>query len=223
MKRTVLCIMFLLIFYLPSEAAYKIYLKNGSVIKGISAYTEEGGMIRFHYGGGVVSLPVGDVLKIEETKAPLPPAEEPVMAVPEAPEPSAPAPETPQAPARDAAREAALKENLARIEDRLREIEEKEAEAQRVEAEYDRVRLRIELLFQQGRRAAAEAGRSQAEWFQFLPVKERQWAQMNSIKKNQLESQLEALKQELEPLREEKERLEEEKSEVQDELRSIEG
>lgn len=220
MKRTILCVMFLFVLYLPAEAAYKIYLKNGSVIKGVSAYAEDAGKIRFYYGGGLVSLPSGDVLKIEETGEPLPPAEVPSVAAPEAPEPSAPAPE---AHPKDTARASALRERLSSIDGRLKEIEAKEAEEQKVEAEYERVRLRIELLFQQGRKAAAEAGRSQAEWFQFLPSQERQWAQMNSIKKNQLESQLEALKQELEPLREEKERLLEEKRGVEDELRSLGG
>jgi hypothetical protein len=209
--------MFLFLLYLPSEAAYRIYLKNGSVIKGVSAYAEEAGKIRFYYGGGMVSLPMGDVLRIEETGEPLAPAGEPSVGVPAAPAPA------PEAPKKDTARESALKEQLSRIDDRLREIEGKEAEAQKVEAEYERVRLRIELLFQQGRKAAAEAGRSQAEWFQFLPPQERQWAQMNSIKKNQLESQLEALKQELGPLLEERERLLEERRGVEDDLRSLGG
>jgi hypothetical protein len=220
MKRTILCVLFLFVLYLPAEAAYKIYLKNGSVIKGVSAYAEEAGKIRFYYGGGLVSLPSGDVLRIEETGEPLPPAEGPPVAAPEAPGQGAPAPETPP---KDTARESALKERLSSIDSRLKEIEGKEVEAQSVEAEYERVRLRIELLFQQGRKAAAEAGRSQAEWFQFLPSQERQWAQMNSIKKNQLESQLETLKQELEPLREEKEKLLEEKRGVEDELKSLGG
>lgn len=66
-------ILFILILLLPSnsEAAYKIYLKNGSTITGVSSYEIKGGDYFINFEGGSVGIPETDVLKIEETKAPV--------------------------------------------------------------------------------------------------------------------------------------------------------
>jgi hypothetical protein len=70
---TVHCSLFILcILYLVSvsnaDAAYKIYLKNGSVIKGVSYYEKSGGEIKFYFEGGAVGIPETDILKIETSK-----------------------------------------------------------------------------------------------------------------------------------------------------------
>ena len=56
---------------LNADAAYKIYLKNGSVIKGVSHYEKTGGEIKFYFEGGAVGIPETDILKIETGKEPL--------------------------------------------------------------------------------------------------------------------------------------------------------
>lgn len=65
-------ILLILLLLLPasSEAAYKIYLKNGSVIAGVSSYEKRGGEITIYFGGGSLGIPEKDIAKIEETEAP---------------------------------------------------------------------------------------------------------------------------------------------------------
>ncbi|MCX5717720.1 MAG: hypothetical protein NTW44_05300 [Nitrospirae bacterium] len=73
---TVQCSLFVLcILHLVSvsnaDAAYKIYLKNGSVIKGVSHYEKSGREIKFYFEDGAVGIPETDILKIETSKEPL--------------------------------------------------------------------------------------------------------------------------------------------------------
>jgi hypothetical protein len=67
-KVVILIIVFLLPAY--SYAAYKIYLKNGSVISGVSTYQERGGEVEIYFGTGSMTIPGKDVLKIEEKEEP---------------------------------------------------------------------------------------------------------------------------------------------------------
>ena len=60
----------ILLFPAYSEAAYKIYLKNGSIITGVSSYTKKGGEFTLYIGGGIFGVSENDILKIEETEAP---------------------------------------------------------------------------------------------------------------------------------------------------------
>jgi len=62
----------ILILLMPaySEAAYKIHLKNGSEISGVSSYEKKGGEVIIYFGGGSVGIPEKDIIKIEETEAP---------------------------------------------------------------------------------------------------------------------------------------------------------
>jgi predicted RNase H-like nuclease (RuvC/YqgF family) len=53
-----------------SEAAYKIYLKNGSEISGVSSYEKKDGELIIYFGGGSIGVPEKDIVKIEETEAP---------------------------------------------------------------------------------------------------------------------------------------------------------
>jgi hypothetical protein len=65
-------VLFIMITLLPaySEAAYKIYLKNGSTITGVSSYEKKGGEYIINFGAGSVGISGADVLKIEESEAP---------------------------------------------------------------------------------------------------------------------------------------------------------
>ena len=53
-----------------SEAAYKIYLKNGSEISGVSSYEKRAGEVIIYFGGGSTGIPEKDIVRIEETGAP---------------------------------------------------------------------------------------------------------------------------------------------------------
>ncbi len=58
MKRFIIVLLgFTLLLPLAAEAAYKIYLKNGSVISGASSYEKEGDEIKLQIGGGSMSIP----------------------------------------------------------------------------------------------------------------------------------------------------------------------
>ena len=69
MKKIVILIVVLL---LPaySYAAYKIYLKNGSVISGVSSYQERGEDVEVYFSTGSMTIPGKDVLKIEGKEEP---------------------------------------------------------------------------------------------------------------------------------------------------------
>jgi prefoldin subunit 5 len=66
-------LLFILVFLLPahSEAAYKIYLKNGSVITGASSYEKKGSEYIINFGAGSLGISETEVLKIEETESPV--------------------------------------------------------------------------------------------------------------------------------------------------------
>lgn len=66
-------VLLLLVFvFVPfsANAAYKIYLKNGSVIPGVSSYEIKNGEVSIYFGGGSMGVPEKEILKIEETGAP---------------------------------------------------------------------------------------------------------------------------------------------------------
>lgn len=64
MKRVIL---FILIFLLSAsaEAAYKIYLKNGSVISDVDSYEERGEEVNIFFSTGSMMILKKDILKIE--------------------------------------------------------------------------------------------------------------------------------------------------------------
>lgn len=53
-----------------SEATYKVLLKNGSVISGVSSYEKKNGDVNVFFGGGSIGIPENEILRIEETEAP---------------------------------------------------------------------------------------------------------------------------------------------------------
>ena len=65
---------FLLILFLllpvSSEAAYTIYLKNGSEISGVYSYEKKGGEVIIYFGGGSIGILEKDIVKIESAETP---------------------------------------------------------------------------------------------------------------------------------------------------------
>lgn len=51
---------------LPSESAYKIYLKNGRIMTGVDLVKEEAGRVKIYRNGIMLELPKTGVIKIEE-------------------------------------------------------------------------------------------------------------------------------------------------------------
>jgi chromosome segregation ATPase len=60
-------LLFLFILMLPvySEAAYTIFLKNGSVISDVNSYEEAGEDVNLYFSTGSISVSKKDILKIE--------------------------------------------------------------------------------------------------------------------------------------------------------------
>ncbi|MCL5023689.1 MAG: hypothetical protein M1497_10050 [Nitrospirae bacterium] len=69
MSKVFLLVLVLLLPF-PADAAYKIYLKNGSAMSGVSSYERRDGELIIYFGGGSLGVPEKDVLKIEESGAP---------------------------------------------------------------------------------------------------------------------------------------------------------
>jgi hypothetical protein len=122
--------LFILILLLPvsSEAAYKVYLKNGTVISRVKTYEKKGGDVTIYLGGGSMIISEKDILKIEGTETheeELRPKEN--LETKEKPsklEDAAP----PPAPADDkSARVDALKADLATVYSEIRAAEAEEA------------------------------------------------------------------------------------------------
>ncbi len=226
MRKAILIMAVLLLVFAPAYAKYNIHLKNGSVIRGVVSYEEIDGELRFPYLGGTLGIPLDDVLKVEEVKtggviiAPEPG----VPGIKEVPRPVVPPTQAPPPPPVELKpRVEPIKQRLSVINARLAHIEGKQSEYISVKKEYDQVRLRIEVLFQKGVAEAKKQGGDPAKWFQFLPEQEREWAQLNTLKKNKLKKELSILESEIASLLQEKEGLLEEKQELEQRLREIEG
>lgn len=122
-------VLFILILLLPAyvDAAYKIYLKNGSVISEVSSYEKKAGEVTIYFGGGSLVIPEKDILKIEETRVTeedLRPKEE----VPETREKPSEVVVPPPAPDADkSARVNALRSQLESITAEIKTVEEEEA------------------------------------------------------------------------------------------------
>jgi hypothetical protein len=224
LRKAILIMAVLLLVVVPAYAQYNIHLKNGSVIRGVASYEEIDGELRFAYLGGTLGIPLDDVLKVERAKTgDVMIAPEPgVPTIREAPRPVVP-PTQVAPPVQPENETVPIKQRLSVIDGRLAQIEAKESEYNGVKKEYDHVRLRIEVLFQQGIAEAKRKGGDPAKWFQFLPAQERKWVQLNTLKKNKLKKDLSRLDMALAPLLEEKEALLEEKQQLEEELREIES
>jgi predicted RNase H-like nuclease (RuvC/YqgF family) len=123
----ILLLILLLLMPVYSEAAFTIYLKNGSEISGVGSYEKRAGEVIIYFGGGSIGIPEKDIVKIEETSAP-----EKDFGKEEAPEA-----EAGKAPAEVHAEEPAVTEKTERantlqadldaIDAELKSVEDKEA------------------------------------------------------------------------------------------------
>jgi hypothetical protein len=116
----------ILLFPATSEAAYKIYLNDGSVISGVSFYEKKDGEITAYISGGSMKISEKDILKIEGTES----SEEETSSkvTPETQEKPVTAEPQPQVPADDkSARVNAVKSDLAAVYSDIKAVEEQEA------------------------------------------------------------------------------------------------
>lgn len=183
-----------LLFVSEASAAYKLYLKNGKTIQGISSYEKEGGEIRFNLGAGTIGIPEKDVLKIEEYN----PGRDEIM---KEQIPTQKAPSTAPASPRQKRSEnspdqkgVSLKNKIANIDRQLDEISKREKDYRDLKDQLNQVNLRIEVLYKKGREAAMARGKSQVEaqqqYQQFLTSEDRSLVQMNFMKKHELERKI---------------------------------
>lgn len=187
-----------------ADAAYKIYLKNGSTIKGVNRYEKSEGEIKFYFEGGMVGIPEADILRIESSKEPIKdikpaeikPTEEFKEGKTKPPEPEhredvqrsdrAPEPETRgDVPGSDRAQETSdIKTQPAEPDKKNQEIARKESELRRVEGELLTTRARIQNLYIN---ASSDA--------------ERSMLQQNMMRKRKVEAEKKKLEEELKALR----------------------
>lgn len=128
----------MLFFPSLAEAAYTVYLKNGSTITGVRSYERQDTEVVIEFGGGSVGIPARDILKIETSETPVRDfrKEEPADAagLPE------PAPAIMGAPDDQEARTSALRAEQDSIDEELKAVLEEEE------------RIRKEIAEKQGRR-----------------------------------------------------------------------
>lgn len=150
----ILLLILILLFPVSSEATYKVYLKNGSVISGVSSYEKRGGEVDIFFGGGSLGIPEKDILRIEETESPekdFRSKEEPAAQ----PQEIAPPATTPSQGASDrSARMDALKTQLDSINSDLSAVEAEEARL--VKAINDRKSVRLSYNTQQLRQLESD-------------------------------------------------------------------
>lgn len=180
-------LLFILILLIPvsSDAAYKIYLKNGSVLSGVSSYEKKDGEVTVYFREGSIRISENDIQKIEGTESfekELRPKE--TIETQQKPTEVAPAP---QVPVDDkSARANALRAELDAVYSEIRTLEEQEA---RLVAEINEKRgRRFTYNVFQLRQLEKETEPLQKELFTVQQKKEelRQ-------KKNSLEDKLKAL------------------------------
>jgi hypothetical protein len=121
-----------LLLPISSEAAYTIYLKNGSEISGVNSYEKKSGEVIIHFGGGSIGIPEKDILKIESIEAPEKDFTQEEVSLP-VPEAEKGAPSVPPVPAEEPAvsetadRASKLQADLDAINAELRTVEDKES------------------------------------------------------------------------------------------------
>ena len=137
MYKVLLTILILLIS-VSSEAAYKIYLKNGSEIPDVSSYDEKGDIVTLYFKTGSMEISRQDILKIEGSEViekEKEPGETPgtqetqdIQQTEEKAVTTPPAPAAPQSPAIDnSERIDEIKGQLNSIDSEIKETEEREA------------------------------------------------------------------------------------------------
>ena len=65
----VVLLILILLLPIPTEAAYKIHLQDGSVISGVGFYEKKGSDVALYFKDGSMWIPEKDIIKIEETES----------------------------------------------------------------------------------------------------------------------------------------------------------
>ena len=208
-----------------ASAAYRIYLKNGSVIDGLPNIEKKGGEVKFMYHGGMIRVPESQVIRIEQYTPGKGEKLKPEKATPPGPVPKT---EKPRAGKKaDTAREKQLQAGIERIDQELNGLQPELADYKKLQDEYYQVKLRIENLFEKGRNAAIAAGISPTVasqvYLQYLSPDERSMVQANFIRQQQLETQFAGEKDVIDRDQQKKDDLERKKARLEDELKGLQS
>jgi len=65
----IVLLILILLLPIPTEAAYKILLQDGSVISGVGFYEKKGSDVALYFNEGFMLVPEKDILKIEGTES----------------------------------------------------------------------------------------------------------------------------------------------------------
>ena len=65
----IVLLILILLLPIPTEAAYKIHLQDGSVISGVGFYKKEGSDVALYFKEGFMLVPEKNIIKIEETES----------------------------------------------------------------------------------------------------------------------------------------------------------
>lgn len=210
-----------------ADVTYEIYLKNGSVLSGVTSIERLDGSVRVMWKGGYLGLRDEDIEKIEtvgsidydeeedEGKGPT------VSKKPPKPDVAGEKKTVKKKPSPDDNRLKALNKKLAGINKRLSAMQNKLEDADDLVSEYNTVRLRIENLFGIGRRKAAADGKPASQYREYLTPNEREMLKINFIKKRTLKPGVESAKEDIGRLSEEKRRLLDEKRSVESEIKAL--
>lgn len=236
------------IFSPIADAAYKIYLKNGSVITGVKYYEKSHGEIKVFFEGGMIGIPEKDISKIEETTEPVKDVRSKEKISEEIKEetkkdiqPEGILPET-----EISEKITSLKERIEEIDKRISEIDKKEADLKNLQEEHRQTRLRTEVLYtgtpqdsgvvtleKRVRELSAKiadttdeeqkaALRAQLNAVKQQLAMKRSMLQQTMVEKRAEKAEIEKAEEELKPLLEEKDTLIEERQKIEDEIRQLE-
>ncbi len=202
---------------MPAEAAYRIYLKNGSVIKGVKSYKKTDGTVRLTFPGGTAEFPESDIEKIEKGDNII---EEQLKT--EELQKTTKEKEPPKAKGPDVEKTIqGLKQKIEKIEGEFLELKRQESEAEKLRAEFDEVTQRLDFLFRKGRAAAINAGKGEPNWFLFLTPQEQEWSKLNLLRQNELKTLLAESEKDIEEIARKREYLLNEKGSIENQIRSV--
>ena len=214
-KLSAIVFILILTLTLPAYAAFRVYLKNGSVISGVLTHQVDADELMVTTKLGTFGVPRNEVLKIEEYKqseeedSPEPAkstdtAQPPAIKSDKDHKKAASQQTKPPPPLQDKMNQ--LKTRLSEIETRLSFIQSREDRVKQLNDEYGVTKLRIENLYQISRSRP-------------LTSVEQQQNQMNFLRKRKLEEEAAQLKPEVDALMQEKAGLQQEKEQIEQQLR----
>ncbi len=204
-------------FATKADAAYKVHLKNGSVITGVSHYEKSDGEVMLYLEVGVIGVPEADILKIEagkDTAADVAPQEK------QAEEKTAPSElDADRITPESYKSEKPVEAERSELEKVTGEIEKKEAELKKTEEELQTTMVRIQatndrilslekrILALTGKTSLSEQEKALLLQLRAQLAQEKSIIQQNVFKKRKLEDDKKKLEEELKALYAEKQRL----------------